>query len=106
MTTAQAVNEKVREIAVKCLVDEGLLSAAPTGDLETVKLLGSNAICDSVNLVAYLVAVEERCNAAFGAAIALMDERAMSQSRSPFRNVASLVEFAASLVAETPGQGK
>ena len=85
--------------AVQSLIDEDLLET-PAAELEAVKLLGSRAICDSLGLVSYLVALEEQVNEAFDAEISLMSERAMSQERSPFRNLSALVTFIQELLQE------
>ena len=91
---------QVAELAIQCLVDEDLPVELPLEDYEAVKLLGSRAICDSLGLVSYLVALEERINDAFDARITLMSERAMSQERSPFRNLYALVDFIEELLGE------
>ncbi len=89
--------EALREIAFACLADEGV-KAIPLEDLQNVRLLGSGAVLDSVTLVAFLVGFEERVNDRFRAGIVLMDERAMSQTRSPFRNLEALLGFTAQLL--------
>ena len=82
------------------LVAEGILKARPVEAPESIAFLGKAAVCDSVNLVAYLVALEERINGQFSVQIALMDDKAMSQTKSPFRTVATLAEFASQLVGQ------
>ena len=66
---------------------------------EETKLYGSNGSLDSMGLVAFLIDIEEsfldeNLN------ITLSDERAMSQSRSPFRTVDTLVNYIEMLVKE------
>ena len=85
--------QQVYGIAVQCLLDEDLPVETPVQDYEAVKLLGSHAVCDSLGLVSYLVALEEQINDAFDAQVSLMSERAMSQERSPFRNLEALVDY-------------
>lgn len=92
--------QQVGEIAVQVLLDEDLPVETPVQDYESVKLLGSRAICDSLGMVSYLVALEERVNETFDAEISLMSERAMSQERSPFRNLEALVNFIVELLGE------
>jgi len=96
----EPLNQQLIDIAVQCLLDEGLSVETPVQDLETVKLLGSRAVCDSLGLVSYLVALEERINDAFDSGISLMSDRAMSLERSPFRNLAALIEFIEQLIVE------
>lgn len=56
-------------------------------------LLGKDARLDSLGLVNLIVLVEEKIQQQFGVGITLVDERAMSQSKSPFRTLGSLAEF-------------
>jgi acyl carrier protein len=56
-------------------------------------LIGKNAKLDSLGLVNLIVLVEEKIQQKFGVGITLVDERAMSQSKSPFRTLGSLAEF-------------
>lgn len=55
-------------------------------------LFGPGSPLDSLGLVALLLDIEEDLLAR-GCHIVLSDERAMSQKRSPFRTVESLVEY-------------
>lgn len=93
-----AIYSKIREIAIQCLIDENLPVKMPVTEIESVKLLGANALCDSLGLVRYLVSLEERIHAEFGTQIHLMDERAVSQTRSPFRHLAALTDFVLNLL--------
>ena len=66
---------------------------------EETELYGTSGHLDSMGLVAFLVDIEEsfqdnEIN------ITLSDERAMSQSNSPFRNVQSLTDYIATLIKE------
>jgi D-alanine--poly(phosphoribitol) ligase subunit 2 len=56
-------------------------------------LIGNDARLDSLGLVNLIVLVEEKIQQKFGVGITLVDERAMSQSKSPFRTLGSLAEF-------------
>ena len=63
------------------------------------ELYGSDGNLDSMELVAFLIDIEEslmdnEMN------ITLSDERAMSQSQSPFRNVESLTSYICSYIEE------
>jgi acyl carrier protein len=55
-------------------------------------IFGRRSTLDSLGLVALLIDIEEAL-AAEGVEVMLSDERAMSQKRSPFRDVPSLVAF-------------
>ncbi|GAC1506900.1 MAG: hypothetical protein NVS1B3_06850 [Candidatus Dormibacteraceae bacterium] len=60
---------------------------------EDMALIGQDARLDSLGLVNLIVLVEEKIQARFGVGVTLVDERAMSQSRSPFRTLGTLAEF-------------
>jgi acyl carrier protein len=60
-------------------------------------IFGPGSPLDSMGLVALLIDIEEAL-ATNGARVSLSDDRAMSQSRSPFRSVPRLVEFIHSLL--------
>lgn len=66
---------------------------------EETELYGPNGHLDSMGIVALLLDIEEllqdnEIN------ISLSDERAMSQTKSPYRNVASLTTYMTTLIDE------
>ena len=65
----------------------------------TTPLYGPGAPLDSLGLVALLIGTEEGLRAA-GANVTLADDRAMSQTRSPFRSVPALVQYVLTLTGE------
>jgi acyl carrier protein len=65
----------------------------------TARLFGGSSALDSLGLVGLLIDIEEAFDRE-GSTIVLSDERAMAQSRSPFRDVPSLVDYIAALLAE------
>ena len=96
----ETIFNKIKEIAVQNLEDEDLISAELPENLEEVKLLGSRSICDSLELVSFLVSMEESVSDEFDMQISLMNDRAMSQERSPFRNLDVLIRYLVELVQE------
>ncbi len=54
---------------------------------------GAGGALDSLELVNFVVEVEQRLEEQLGVVITLADERAVSEKRSPFRNVSSFVDF-------------
>ncbi|MCX6545033.1 MAG: hypothetical protein NTV05_11575 [Acidobacteria bacterium] len=91
--------------AIKAVVLEALRNAnlsRPEDERLTVSddaiVFGPGSPLDSLGLVALLIDIEEGLRAE-GSRVSLSDERAMSQSRSPFRSVPRLVEFIEGLVA-------
>ena len=60
---------------------------------EGTRLFGRQSRLDSLGLVTLIIEIEERLNDEVGLEVSLVDEKAMSQSRSPFRDVKSLVDY-------------
>ncbi len=75
-------------------------AGAPTEYSEDTVLFGRDGLLDSIGLVSFILDVEENLRMQSGISITLADERAMSQSRSPFRSVSNLVDYAFKLTAE------
>lgn len=92
-----------RPTAVSLIIDTlknfGLPNPPAEFSEETL-LFGRDGLLDSVALVSFILDVEEAVRQAYGVNITLADERAMSQTRSPFRRVASLANYTVQLVAE------
>ena len=65
-------------------------------------LFGGDAPLDSLGLVNLILLVEERLADRFGLSVSLADERALSQERSPFRDVKSLAAYAVRTIRELP----
>ena len=64
------------------------------------RLIGAEALLDSAALVSFLVEVEQQITDAAGTEIVIADDRAMSQKRSPFRNIGTLAEYVVMLLGE------
>jgi acyl carrier protein len=67
---------------------------------EETRLVGQSASVDSLGLVAILANFEAQINDRFDSDIVLASEKAMSMQRSPFRSVASLIDYAVLLLQE------
>ncbi len=73
--------------------------AASVGGGRVAEISGSTALfgprgaLDSIGLVSVLVALEQELGEAHGLAVSLMDERAMSRERSPFRTPETLADY-------------
>ena len=70
---------------------------------EQTELFGTNGNLDSMGLVALLIDIEESL-LDHNIQVSLSDDRAMSQSQSPFRTVETLAGFIVSLI-ESDGNG-
>ena len=57
------------------------------------RLLGSQSVLDSMQLVSLIVTIEREVEDAFGDALTLADERALSMEASPFRSIQSLADY-------------
>lgn len=67
---------------------------------EQTVLFGIGGALDSLGLVNLIVAVEQRVEDELGSTIVLADEKAMAQKNSPFRTVATLVDYIAQQLDE------
>jgi D-alanine--poly(phosphoribitol) ligase subunit 2 len=67
---------------------------------EAAALYGRTGVLDSLALVTLVVALEQLIEEEYDVSVALADERAVSQSSSPFRTIGSLASYAASRIEE------
>jgi acyl carrier protein len=80
------------------LEEQGVIDLDGVEPVAGTELFGEAGLLDSVGLVTLVVAVEERLVDELDIDVALADERAMSQRRSPYRTVSTLAAYAAGLV--------
>lgn len=66
------------------------------------QLFGPSGVLDSLGLVSVVVELEQALTDRVGRNVSLMNDSAMSQTRSPFRTVRSLAEYA---MAQLPDSG-
>lgn len=84
--------------------DKGVNSTGlGTPELLELSLLGKDAALDSIGLVNLVFAIEGNIRKDLGVMIEIANERAMSQTKSPFRTVRTLIDFVSQLVAEAKG---
>jgi acyl carrier protein len=67
---------------------------------EDFVLFGQSSKLDSLGLVTFIVAIEQKFQEDLGVVITLADERALSQKRSPFATIGTLADYAFSLMKE------
>lgn len=63
----------------------------------TATVFGAGSPLDSLGLVSLAIDIEDLCRQA-GHEVSLSDERAVSQTRSPFRTVPTLVDYLSTLI--------
>jgi acyl carrier protein len=64
------------------------------------RLLGPQSVLDSMHLVSLIIAVEREVEDAFGVALTLADERALSMKVSPFQSIQTLADYIGILIIE------
>ena len=64
-------------------------------------LFGSASELDSLGLVNYIVAAEQRIEERCGKAVILADDRALSHEPSPFSSIGALAEYVEVLLRES-----
>ena len=65
---------------------------------ESTPLFGREGLLDSLGLVSLVVAVEQAIEDKYGVRVALADEKALSQTKSPYKDIASLANYAAAQI--------
>jgi hypothetical protein len=97
------MNERILESLYAAIDDvnrerpsDRLLAKAPD-----TALYGSASDLDSLGLVNFIVAAEQRIHEAFGKSLVLADDRALAQDPSPFRSVGALADYIEVLLRET-----
>ncbi len=88
------LNEAVDELNVQLPKGKKLAKG------EDTRLIGDGSVLDSLNLMSFLVSVEEKCLSETGLEIALADEAAGSPETTPLRTIGTLGQFILSRAAE------
>ncbi|HVG30780.1 MAG TPA: hypothetical protein VM864_13815 [Pyrinomonadaceae bacterium] len=91
------------ERAIYAAVDE-LNGQLPKGvrvePVPDAPLYGKGGKLESIDLVGFIIEVEEKVKEEFGVSITIADERAVSEQNSPFLTVGTLTEYVAGLLKE------
>ena len=94
MTTRTQISfEKARHLIVETL-------PRPVSSASGEVIFGTGGMLDSLDLVNFLADLEYRIDEEFGRQVVLASEKAMSRSRSPFRDIDSLSGYILELLAE------
>ena len=90
---------EIEETKIKDIVFETLNEFVEENNIdishidEHTRLIGASSFLDSMDLVHFIVALEERINDEFSSDLELTDEKAMSRRTSPFMNIETLVSY-------------
>lgn len=97
------MNEKVLNIILSCLqeLNEELNDPKLANPNAETPLYGVGGILKSLSLVNLITEIEDKVQSEFGQEIVLANEKALSQSRSPFSNVKTLAQYIDSLLLES-----
>lgn len=87
----------VKELTSEILEGEG--RSSPELEEDT-RLFGKEGLLDSMGIVSLVVALEQAIEDKYGASIALADERALSQTKGPYRTVGALADYAAKVMED------
>lgn len=63
-------------------------------------LYGKGGKLESIDLVNFIMEVEDKMRDEFGVSLTIADERAMSQQKSPFLTMGTLADYVANLLKE------
>jgi hypothetical protein len=94
-------DEAIREVVLQAMraTNEARDTASQLIVSAEAPIFGPDSTLDSLGLVGLLLDIEEGLQT-IGCDVVLSDERAVSQKRSPFRNVPSLVAYVGTLVRQ------
>jgi acyl carrier protein len=94
----ELIFQTIDELNLQLLAEQHLEKS-----LETI-LVGRESKIDSMALVNFIVAIEEKLTDEFGISITLVSEQAMAQDESPFKTVGTTIDYIVMLLKE-PGLG-
>ena len=89
-----------RTDTIQRLIWETLPPSPERDQADNPRIFGPGGPLDSLGLVNFLADLEWRLAGEFGRELVLASERAMSRSRSPFRDVVSLTAYVEELLSE------
>ena len=90
-----ASNEQITALIYRAVdeINEELTDEEKLEQDPATVLFGSDAKIDSMALVSFIVVVEEQLLDEFDLSVTLADEKAMSMEHSPFRTLATLIDY-------------
>jgi acyl carrier protein len=96
------MNEKILDVLYEVIDDTNRerKGETPLAKEPGTALYGSASELDSLGLINFVVATEEKVESEFGKQIVLADDRALSQEPSPFSSVEALAAYIEVLLKE------
>lgn len=96
------MNESVEALVVDCVTElnDGRTERVPIELGAHTPLFGGDGVLDSLALVKLVLAIEDSVEERAGIVVSLADERAVSQTSSPFRTVGTLAAYVELLMRE------
>lgn len=95
----ETVEELIQEAILE--LNEQLEEERKVSYSEDLKLIGVNAALESISFVTLIAILEDLISDRLGKNIIIVNDRAFSQERSPFRCVGSLCEYVTELLLQT-----
>ena len=95
----KSVLEKSLLLKIEEFIDENEIKLEKEIDADT-RLIGSSSIFDSIELVTFIVDVEQHLDEKFNMQIQLASDRAMSRRTSPFISIRTLTDYIFEIVNE------
>lgn len=99
------MSDKVTDLIIGAVRDivaqEGIETGGELG--ADTRLFGDGGLLDSMALVSLVVAVEQLIDEQLGVAVALADEKALSQRNSPYRTIGALAAYASQEISARGG---
>lgn len=93
------MKEKIENIVINAVIEIGettknsnLISAN-----KSTRLYGRDGNLDSLSLIRLAIIIEENLSDELDLEVSIVDDKAMSQTRSPFRDVQSLIDYIVSI---------
>lgn len=105
MSLAVIAKERIVDIVYAAIgeLNETLPDGRQMAKSPATPLFGAGANLDSLGLVSLVMRVEKKLQEEANWVVTLVDEKAMSQRRSPFLTVGTLVEYIATLIEGEAG---
>lgn len=107
MSNPQQVEDRIEQAIAKAYeeIDSQLPEEERVPFSRATPLYGKGGHLDSLALVNFVIAAEKSIEQEFGLFVALADEKALSQKRSPYRTVESFIAYSSKIVRESESVG-